>query len=55
MGSMRASTYSAWSIRSFGAQTRAPTPTQHQVNSAPHCSGRAGGMTDLMLLKGRGY
>jgi hypothetical protein len=31
-----------------------PTPTQFQVNSALRCSGHAGGMTDLKLLKGRG-
>jgi very-short-patch-repair endonuclease len=31
-----------------------PTPTQHRVNSAPHCSGHAGGMAGPMLLKGRG-
>jgi very-short-patch-repair endonuclease len=31
-----------------------PTPTQCRVNSAPRCSGHAGGMTDPSLLKGRG-
>jgi peptide/nickel transport system substrate-binding protein len=33
---------------------RGPTPTQCRVNSAPHCSGHAGGMADPALLKGRG-
>jgi len=38
-----------------GESQASPTSTQRQVNSAPHCSGHAGGMTDLMLLKERGY
>ena len=33
----------------------APTPTQQGVNSTPCCSGHAGGMTDPLLLKGRGF
>ncbi|MFD1611268.1 tRNA (N(6)-L-threonylcarbamoyladenosine(37)-C(2))-methylthiotransferase MtaB [Sphingomonas tabacisoli] len=32
-----------------------PTPTQHQVNHPPDGSGQSGGLTGLMLLKGRGY
>jgi len=36
------------------AQHLGPTPTQCRVNSAPRCSGHAGGMTGPALLKGRG-
>ena len=31
-----------------------PTPTQHRVNPAPQGSGQSEGLTDPMLLKGRG-
>jgi hypothetical protein len=35
------------------SETRPPI-TQNEVNSAPRCSGHAGGMADLALASGRG-
>jgi hypothetical protein len=51
----RIAAHFAGSFEKFLLRDHCPTPTQLQVNDAPHRLGHAGGMTDLQLLKGRGF